>query len=144
MKRETTTIINIAIGLVTGLLITTQFAFRDNTKKKEETEVKYFTPSLPDQLSFAGEIVPLDKWDVKERLDREVLFNYYNQANILFLKKLANRYFPVISARLKANGVPDDFKYLCVAESNLLAGAKSGVGEWHGTRLRLSSKRPGR
>ena len=128
MKRETTTIINIAIGLVTGLLITTQFAFRDNTKKKEETEVKYFTPSLPDQLSFAGEIVPLDKWDVKERLDREVLFNYYNQANILFLKKLANRYFPVISARLKANGVPDDFKYLCVAESNLLAGAKSGVG----------------
>lgn len=128
MKRQTTAIINIAIGLVLGLLITAQFAFKDNSKKNEEAEAKYFTPSLPEQLSFAGEIVPLDRWDVKERLDREVLFNYYNQANILFLKKLANRYFPIISARLKANGVPDDFKYLCVAESNLLAGARSGVG----------------
>ena len=47
---------------------------------------------------------------------------------MLFLLKLANRYFPIISERLKANGVPDDFKYLCVAESNLLSGARSGVG----------------
>jgi membrane-bound lytic murein transglycosylase D len=42
--------------------------------------------------------------------------------------KLANRYFPDISARLKEAGIPDDFKYVCVAESNLLAGARSGVG----------------
>ena len=72
--------------------------------------------------------MPLERWDVKERFDRELLFNYYNQANVLFIMKLANRYFPVISERLKANGVPDDFKYLCVAESNLLSGARSRVG----------------
>ncbi len=83
---------------------------------------------MPDHLSFAGEKVPLERWDVKERLDREVLFNYYNQANVLFLLKLANRYFPLIEQRLRANGVPEDFKYLCVAESNLLGGAVSRVG----------------
>jgi hypothetical protein len=83
---------------------------------------------LPKQLSFGGEAVPLERWDVKERLDREVLFNSYNHANIIYLMKLSARYFPAISERLKANGVPDDFKYLCIAESNLLAGAVSRVG----------------
>ena len=76
-------------------------------------------------MKFAGEEVPLTRWDVKERLDREVLLNFYNQANILFLMKMSNRYFPVISERLKANGVPDDFKYLCVAECNLVTTAIS-------------------
>jgi len=61
-------------------------------------------------------------------LDREVLINFYNHANILYLLKLANRYFFKISELLKANGVPDDFKYLCVAESNLFYVAKSPVG----------------
>ena len=41
---------------------------------------------------------------------------------------MSNRYFPVIEERLRANGVPEDFKYLCVAESNLLANATSRVG----------------
>jgi hypothetical protein len=67
----------------------------------------------------------LNRWEIEERLDREVLLNFYNQANILMLMKLSNRYFPVISQRLKANGVPDDFKYLCVAESNLQSTALS-------------------
>ena len=57
-----------------------------------------------------------------------MLFNSYSRANVLFLMKLSNRYFPAISERLKANGVPDDFKYLCIAESNLMAGAVSRVG----------------
>ena len=90
-------------------------------------------PVLPAQLSFAGEAVPLDRWDVKERLDRELLINSYSQANILYLLKLSGRYFPLISERLKANGVPDDFKYLCIAESNLQGGAVSragAVGYW--------------
>ncbi len=57
-----------------------------------------------------------------------MLFNYFGTANILYMMKLANRYFPVISERLKANGIPDDFKYVCIAESNLQSGAISRVG----------------
>src|SRR5918993_686799 len=133
MNKQPSKILNIALGIVIGLLITVPLAFKnkelkEEAKKKAEAENKYYAPAHPESMSFAGEAVPLNRWDVKERFDRELLFNYYNQANVLFLMKLANRYFPDISARLKEAGVPDDFKYVCVAESNLLAGARSGVG----------------
>jgi hypothetical protein len=134
MEKQKATILNIAGGVLIGLLIAGMFAFDDKTLTKKEKSgdsepaIKYYAPAHPAELSFAGEKVPLERWDVKERFDRELLFNYYNKANMLFLLKLANRYFPIISERLKANGVPDDFKYLCVAESNLLSGARSGVG----------------
>src|SRR5687767_6929777 len=129
MKMKTSVVLNIGIGLFLGLLFAVPLSF---TEKKStgnsEPEIKYFAPELPAQFSFAGEQVPMERWDIKERFDRELLFNFYNKANILFLMKLANRYFPVIEERLKANGVPEDFKYLCVAESNLLSGARSSVG----------------
>ena len=118
------------------MLLLSQFSFQSNAKKRSSNGApvnEWRAPVLPQQLSFAGEEVPLDRWDVKERLDRELLINSYNQANILYLLKLSNRYFPSISERLKANGVPDDFKYLCIAESNLQGGAVSrsgAVGFW--------------
>lgn len=126
----------IAGGFVTVLLLG-QFAFNDSRKNiKENNErvvYEWHTPQIPEKISFAGESVPVERWDVRERFDRELLFNSYSQANILFLLKLANRYFPDIEERLKANGVPDDFKYLAVAESNLLSGARSrsgAIGFW--------------
>lgn len=114
-------------GLFAGIILTTQLAFRGQDKKQDAKHT-WFVPALPSQISFAGEKVPLEKWDVKERFDRQVLFNYYQPANVLFMLKMANRHFPIIEARLKANGVPDDFKYLCVAESNLVAEAISKSG----------------
>lgn len=118
----------LAGGILT-LLLLCQFAFNNNDEKvKERVSYQWYAPQIPEKMSFAGEEVPVSRWDVRERFDRELLFNYYSQANILFLLKKANRYFPTISERLKANGVPDDFKYLCVAESNLLSGARSRSG----------------
>jgi hypothetical protein len=127
MKMNKAFVLNIAAGCVLGILIAGQLGFKDDGEPADP-EVTYAPVPHPDSLSFAGEPVPLKRWDVSERFDRELLFNYYNQANVLFLLKLANRYFPLISERLKANGLPDDFKYLCVAESNLLSGARSAVG----------------
>lgn len=123
------TLLHIAAGGLLTLGLLGAFAFRDDSKiGQSDTSVRWQPPALPEAISFAGEAVPLDRWDVQERFDRELLFNYYSPANVLFLKKLSNRYFPIISERLKANGVPDDFKYLCVAESNLLSGATSRSG----------------
>lgn len=120
------------LGAVFTFFLVAQFAFRNTDPSPKNPPSKpvyqWHAPDIPDQLSFAGENVPLDRWEVRERFDREYLFNSYNQANVIFLMKLANRYFPIISERLKANGVPDDFKYLCVAESNLLSGAVSRAG----------------
>lgn len=130
MKAIKQTFLHIAAGsLVTiGLAGAFGFAGNEKTAKVQDAPARWSPPSLPKEISFAGEQVPLNRWDVQERFDRELLFNFYSPANVLFLKKLSNRYFPLISERLKANGVPDDFKYLCVAESNLLSGATSRSG----------------
>ncbi len=74
---------------------------------------------LNKDFSFAGEPVPMDNFDAKERLDRELSVNsYWHSSTILNIKR-TSRYFPVIERILAKNGVPDDFKYLAVAESSL-------------------------
>ena len=74
---------------------------------------------LPENLMLAGESVPLDDQEVRERLDRELLVNSYWHSQTLQNLKLANRWFPIMEPILAKYGVPDDFKYLAVAESNL-------------------------
>ena len=91
-----------------------------------------FSISIPEQLSFAGENVPLDHFDVREALDQEILVNTYWQSKTLLYLKRANKYFPEIERILKENDIPDDFKYLALAESDLKnAVSPSGaVGMW--------------
>ena len=125
-------------GALAGVLLLMQFGFdeyKEPTLKSgsiSNADNNWVAPQVPEQINFAGENVPLERWDVYERLDRELLFNYYYQNNIIYMLKLSNRYFPVIEERLKANGVPDDFKYLCIAESNLqnLTSRAGAVGYW--------------
>ncbi len=74
---------------------------------------------LPEEMSFAGEAVPLEKPNIRKRLDRELLVNTYWQSNGLLLIKRAHQYFPIIEPILEAQGVPEDFKYLAVVESGL-------------------------
>jgi membrane-bound lytic murein transglycosylase D len=132
MKIIASTLFNFTAGFIVCLLLITQISFdrrrSGEINRTDEPIYQWHAPDLPAKIDFAGEAVPLDKWDIKERLDRELLFNYYWQNNVLFVLKMSNRYFPVIEERLKANGIPEDFKYLCIAESNLLANATSRVG----------------
>ena len=74
---------------------------------------------IPSDLNFASEMVPQDDPEIMERVDREFLVNTYWQSNALLLMKRANKYFPIIEPILAKNGIPDDFKYLAVAESAL-------------------------
>ncbi|WP_136468075.1 lytic transglycosylase domain-containing protein [Flagellimonas onchidii] len=74
---------------------------------------------IPENLNFAEEKVPLNDPEVLERVDREFLVNTYWQSNALLLMKRAHKYFPIIEPILAKNGIPDDFKYLAVAESGL-------------------------
>lgn len=82
---------------------------------------------LNKKFDFAGEPLPMENFDVKERLDREFLINtYLHSATMLNLKR-TSRYFPVIEKILEEEGVPSDFKYLAIAESNL-SNAVSSAG----------------
>ena len=83
-----------------------------------EVPHQYNTPvHIPSSVEFAGEKVSLENFDVHEALDRELLVNsYFQSQTILYLKK-TRRYFQVIEPILKNNNIPDDFKYLSLAES---------------------------
>ncbi|WP_298903366.1 lytic transglycosylase domain-containing protein [uncultured Psychroserpens sp.] len=116
-----------AIGLVcvSGLFI---FAVQSE-KAPSDTEVvqptkvvndyNVYALSVPDDLNFAGEQMPLEDPDILERMDRELLVNTYWQSNGLLMFKRAEKYFPIIEPILKKNGIPEDFKYLAVIESGL-------------------------
>ena len=80
---------------------------------------RIYSPILPDTMSFAGEKVPLSTYYVHEGLDLEVITNMYRHSSTMLYFKRANRYFPIIEPILKKNGIPSDFKYLCVIESGL-------------------------
>ena len=98
---------------------------------------------IPEGLTFAGERVPTERADIRERMDRELLVNTYWQSNGLLLMKRANKYFPIIEPLLKKYGIPDDFKYLAVAESGLENNSSpaGASGFWH--FLRSSAKEYG-
>jgi len=88
--------------------------------------------SLNKNFSFAEEAIPSGNFDALERLDRELVINSYLHAAMLLNIKMANRYFPIIEPILQENGIPEDFKYLAVAESNLrMATSPAGAkGVW--------------
>ena len=83
--------------------------------------------AIPTKTSFAGQSISLERYDMRERFDREQTIIAYSHSTSLILIKRANRYFPMIEPILKENGVPDDFKYLAVIESNLDIRAISGA-----------------
>ncbi len=87
---------------------------------------------IPEDLNFAGEPVPQEDPEIMERIDREFLVNTYWQSNALLLMKRAHKYFPVIEPILAKNGIPEDFKYLAVAESGLenVVSSARATGFW--------------
>lgn len=111
--------------------------FRGSTtpepKKNEPGKVYFQQVPVPDSLSFAGEKVPLEYQDVYESLDRELLVNSYFHSQTIRFIKMAPRYLPIIEPILKAEGIPDDFKYLALAESGFdprAASPAGAVGFW--------------
>ena len=74
---------------------------------------------IPSEINFCKEIVPLESKDIKERLDKEIIKNSYWHSSILLFYKRTGKYFPVIEPILKKNNIPEDFKYLAIAESGL-------------------------
>uniref|UniRef100_UPI003217A2B0 lytic transglycosylase domain-containing protein n=1 Tax=uncultured Draconibacterium sp. TaxID=1573823 RepID=UPI003217A2B0 len=98
-----------------------------------EKQTRFESIALPEKVSFAGESMPLDRFYVKEALDRELLSNAYFHSQTIRYIKMAPRYFPIIEPILKENGIPEDFKYLAVAESGFNPRAVSparAVGFW--------------
>ena len=83
----------------------------------------------PRSLEFCGEHVPLERRDVWERLDKQFLLSLNREAQVILWIKRSKKYFPFIEERLKSHNLPDDLKYLAVAESDLNQYALSPKGQ---------------
>jgi hypothetical protein len=124
----TAVILSASVFLVNDDLITAKL----NPDEQYPQGYRIVTPPIPAQIEFAGERVPVENFEVRERVEREFIVNtYFHSLSILAMKR-ANRWFPVIEPILKKNNVPDDFKYLCVTESNLenVVSPAGATGFW--------------
>ena len=91
------------------------------------------TLNTVEKLSFCGEKVPLHVQDVRERLEKEMLLALWDRPQVLLWLKRSRRYLPPIEDMLKESGVPDDLKYVAIAESALrphVGSEKGAVGFW--------------
>jgi membrane-bound lytic murein transglycosylase D len=115
------------------------FNFSSDDTVTDEDYRSYFTSNykvfgitIPKDINFCGEHLPIDDFTVHEALERELLVNTYWQSQTVLLHKRAARWFPVIEPILKANGVPDDMKYVALAESGLtnVVSPQKATGFW--------------
>ena len=79
-------------------------------------------------VSFCGEKLPLNRPEIRERLEKELLLMLWDRAQVILWAKRTGRYFPHIEASLKRNNMPDDLKYVAVIESALRPHAGSNKG----------------
>ena len=87
---------------------------------------------LPD-LAFCGEPVPLNDPDVRERMEKELLLSLWDRDQAVLWLKRSRRYLPVIEEMLAKAGLPDDLKFIALAESALRPHAgspKGAIGFW--------------
>ena len=126
----------ISVGIAAGIAIVLSLRAIKIAEKRpvslEQIALRCNDIEFTDDVFFAGERVPLEMFNIRERYEREMLSTCYFHSNTMLLVKRSKRWFPVIEPILKQYGVPDDFKYLSVAESTLTnAVSPSGaVGFW--------------
>jgi hypothetical protein len=125
----------IIISFISGIALTAYLPVKESdnvpgniSQKQKEAFQKVFSPEIPEDLYFAGEKVPLENYDILESFDRELIINCFFHSQTIRFLKLAPRYFSIIEPILKKQGIPDDFKYLALAESGLNPRAVSPAG----------------
>jgi hypothetical protein len=110
---------NYTFLILSAALAALLLSFADEWTNKFREDYRIYSLPIPDKTTFAGEEIALTDEDVRERYDRELLTNTYWQSQTLLMLKRGQKIFPVIEPILKCNNIPDDFKYLAVAESGL-------------------------
>ncbi len=115
--------------LVSLIFIAAILYSKDQEKIEFKTDDRYLAdfpqdyrivqPPVPLEMEFAGERVPLENIEVHEMLEREMIVNTYFHSSTLTNLKRTTRWFPVIEPILEKYGIPEDFKYVAVIESNL-------------------------
>lgn len=91
------------------------------------------TYRLPDNLTFAGSPVPVNIWQVRERIEFEFYRFLESEGDSILLAKRTGRCFPPAERQLAEAGLPDDLKYILLVESKCISAAYSRAkasGPW--------------
>lgn len=123
--------IEFVIFFVSGVL----FAATAHTATLQPSEFPSLTASVSAIRSaeFCGERVPFEIEDVRERFEKELLLSLWDRPQVILWLKRSRRYLPHIENMLKQNGLPDDLKFVAIAESALRPHAgstKGAIGFW--------------
>ncbi len=89
--------------------------------------------NITEPIDFCGESVPLDSREVRERLEKELLLTIWDRPQVALWIKRTTRYLPIIEKMLSENEMPDDLKYVAIAESALrphVGSSKGAIGFW--------------
>lgn len=116
-------------GALIALVLFAFCSFKPADDLDKTTSSNFNAPSvhIPTSVSFADTTITLNRYDLRERFDREMLAFVYQHSLTIVTIKRANKYFPLIDSVLKRNGVPNDFKYLALIESSLNVRSVSPV-----------------
>jgi membrane-bound lytic murein transglycosylase D len=107
-----------------------------------DSKVSAEYPSLISSLKvgapqdFCDEEIPIKNHEIRERFEKELLLSLWDRPQVILWLKRSHRYLPHIEKMLKENGMPDDLKYIAVAESALRphTGSRRGaMGFWQFT-----------
>ena len=101
----------VSLFLLLGIVFSAGISGGEVESDSTQVSLKILPIKIPLNIEFAGERVPLEITDVKERMDKELTVNTYWQSNSLQMFKISPRAFPEIEKILKQEGVPADFKY---------------------------------
>ncbi len=129
------------VGLVIGIVVGASISINPLAADKKTAEITNLPQNIMSvdvnkSFDFAGELMP-NTFDARERMDRELSVNAYWQSSTLLNIKASKRYFPIMERILAEEGVPQDFKYLAVAESNLrhVTSPANAKGFWQFRKL---------
>ena len=123
----------LSISIITIIFYNAILKTAPNPELQTHKGYKIKALKIPKGLNLAGERVPVEINDVKERMERELLVNTYWQSNGILLLKRANRYFSILEPLLAMHNLPDDFKFLALAESGFTdeTSSEGAAGIWH-------------
>ena len=123
----------LSISVITIIFYNAILKTAPNPELQTHKGYKIKALKIPKGLNLAGERVPVEINDVKERMERELLVNTYWQSNGILLLKRANRYFSILEPLLAMHNLPDDFKFLALAESGFTdeTSSEGAAGIWH-------------
>ncbi|MFA6569733.1 MAG: lytic transglycosylase domain-containing protein [Bacteroidota bacterium] len=119
--------------IVLGLACSEQRQYANPQNNVTENYFNFISSlQLPSELNFCGEKVPLDVPEVRERAEREFYLTLQQPGQVILYLKRAGRYFPMFERIIKENNMPDDLKFIAVAESALFMArsSKDAVGMW--------------